>query len=194
MAKDRATLEELFEFANGVREAGGGNPLDALLPAIPQDPNECLIALNMNFSCTVMGPPEEAYSEGKHYPEAGYDEHDSIWTMEVDDKEIAAKIEKFIGLGFVKINKDAREDEWTEIIDPVNFIVLPARIGAVAQAFDEWSDTVSHDWDENGNVKRDENGDPIFNYNSLPPHLQEFTELVKGTQEAREREIKLGIE
>lgn len=52
---DRATLPELIEFANQIREAGGGNPLFALMPAVPQDASQCLIAKNLNFNCRVSG-------------------------------------------------------------------------------------------------------------------------------------------
>jgi hypothetical protein len=40
----RATLQETLDFANKVREAGGADALDALMPSSPQEPGACLIA------------------------------------------------------------------------------------------------------------------------------------------------------
>lgn len=68
----RASLETVLEFCNDVRYAGGANPLDALMPATPQNTQSCLIARNLNFDCKVTPT----------------DEH---WVMETD-KSVVDKI------------------------------------------------------------------------------------------------------
>lgn len=136
-----ASVEELKDYCNKVREAGGGNPLDALLPAIPQEANECLIALNLNFSCEVDGVPKHEagfyygsltgleiwneYSEQLGYPELA----DSVWHMQLYDENIAKKIATNLELPIVE-PKDDNAGPWR--------ILLPARIGLIAQSFDEW--------------------------------------------------------
>ena len=56
----RMPLDELLKVCNEVRTAGGGSLLDALLPAVPADEDQCIIAKNMNFNCEVeaetLGP------------------------------------------------------------------------------------------------------------------------------------------
>lgn len=60
-----ATEEELLRFANVVRQAGGANPIEALLPSRPEKPSECLIANALNFSCSVnrgaLGYHDDSY-------------------------------------------------------------------------------------------------------------------------------------
>lgn len=77
----RATLPELKEFADKVRAAGGGNPLDALMPSVPANTSQCLIARNLNFNCKV-------------YPASGED----YWIMKVDDEATCNKIADALGL------------------------------------------------------------------------------------------------
>jgi hypothetical protein len=50
---DVATSEELIEFVNRGRQAGGADVLDALLPSRPLQPHACLIANALNFGCEV---------------------------------------------------------------------------------------------------------------------------------------------
>ncbi len=52
---ERASFEELLEFANKVRVAGGGKVIEALMPAIPRNPHACLVAKNLNFNCKIKG-------------------------------------------------------------------------------------------------------------------------------------------
>lgn len=85
---DRATLPELIEFANDVRQAGGGNPLDALMPAVPQDSTQCLIAKNLNFNCRVSG-------------------YNGAWAMWVDDSATADRIADGMGLECIHLGKAA---------------------------------------------------------------------------------------
>jgi len=116
----RATMDELLEFANAVREAGGGNPIDALMPAIPEDPTSCLIARNLNFNCVVNA-------------------QDGAWYMAVPDAALRDRIADALGLakddatGFDYCPDDG-EYEYLRCS-----VVLPPGIGQLAADFDEAS-------------------------------------------------------
>lgn len=112
---DRASLDEVRDFANKVRKAGGGNPLDALMPAVPSDANQCLIAKNLNFNCAVNKPDE-----------------DGPWMMHVDDEKIARNISEALDLELIYQSSAyyySNELAWA--------LVLPDNIGAVAYDFDK---------------------------------------------------------
>ncbi len=70
----RASFEEVLDFCNRVREAGGGDPIDALMPAIPRNSNACLLARNLNFDCSVRHLGNEN------------------WVMYVNDPDVAVNI------------------------------------------------------------------------------------------------------
>lgn len=108
----RATLEEVKEFANKVRKAGGGNPLDALMPAVPADSKNCLIAKNLNFNCEVNG------DGGK-------------WYMALDDLEICNRIASALGL-----------ETGMRSYAPEYMVYLPDEIGAVAEYYDQISEVL----------------------------------------------------
>ena len=112
----RASLEEVREFANKVREAGGGNPLDALMPAVPSDASQCLIAKNLNFNCVVNNP------DGGNGP----------WMMHVDDEKIARSIAEALELELIY-----DEGCGSPYDDPAWGLVLPDEIGQVANDFDK---------------------------------------------------------
>lgn len=124
---ERASLEELLEFANAVREAGGGNPLDALMPAVPGNPNQCLIAKNLNFNCEVDGLKR---TDRERLEEAGHTDFGS-WAMRLEDKDIRDRIAQRLNL----ISLD-NEDGY--------LIVLPSEIGQVAEDYDEWNYVFEH--------------------------------------------------
>lgn len=46
-------LDKLLAVCNEVRDAGGGDAIEALLPAVPGNDKTCLIARNLNFNCSV---------------------------------------------------------------------------------------------------------------------------------------------
>lgn len=138
----RATLDELRDFANAVRKAGGGNPIDALMPAVPEDVSQCLIAKNLNFNCTVgsVGPGND-------------DNDDSNWYMAVASKEIRDKIAAALDLEKYDGHDDptlyGESDTLSSRRDfPVYAVKLPANIGAVAREFDRWSSALTMDWNE----------------------------------------------
>lgn len=114
--KPRATLEELLVFANAVREAGGGNPLDALMPAVPEDASQCLIAKNLNFNCTVApGGP------------------DGEWCMGFGgNQELRNRIAESLDLAIWDYQPP------TLTGSSQYFVILPPEIGQVANDFDNW--------------------------------------------------------
>lgn len=104
-----ATEQELLDFANMIRKAGGTDILPALLPSIRSAPNECLIANALNFDCSVD-------SNGKN------------WYMCVSE-DIGRQIAD---------NTDLRvlfEHSW-ELDAAAAFVQLPEHIGNAAYAFD----------------------------------------------------------
>lgn len=123
---ERATMEELAEFANKIRAAGGGNPLDALMPSVPEDASQCLIAKNLNFNCTV------SEVEGCENPD---DWTDGGWAMWVTDETLRDRIAETLELP--KCNKREYID-YADVAKTDCFgVVLPQSIGQVASDFDE---------------------------------------------------------
>lgn len=184
---ERATLEELKDFANKVREAGGGNPLDALMPATPADPAKCLIAKNLNFNCNV-------------------NQEEGHWYMGVDDEEIAKRICDSLGLKyrFAAPKPYERSGAYR--------ITLPDNIGQVANDFDcAWElvaaiDYNLNEWTSFGLEERAERGDDFvtwFKDEALPelqmdyPELQYDLELIKEMwpyiDESRKETIEIGV-
>jgi hypothetical protein len=113
---NRASFDEVLNFCNAVREAGGANPLDALLPAVPSDSTSCLIARNLNFSCTVT-------PSGDHYQA-------ELWYMEIDDPQIVETIIDNVDGAepFVDLNGRVYATR----------VLLPPEIAQVAIEFDRW--------------------------------------------------------
>lgn len=114
---ETASLETVLEFCNDVRDAGGANPLDALLPAVPQDSKKCLIARNLNFSCSVMPEPRVISSVTE------YD-----WYMECYPSVVTKVLTELSDKWDVRPFK-ARIDRF----------YIPPEIAKVAMEFDEWS-------------------------------------------------------
>lgn len=106
-----ASEEEVLEFANSVRKAGGGEALPALLPAKAQDSYSCLIAKALNFHCRIE-ITDEVFVSG-----------DYQWIMRVDSDELARKIANHCHL------RTKRDDDGLTV-------KLPKRIGNVAAVFD----------------------------------------------------------
>jgi len=119
---ERASNERLLEFANAVREAGGANPLDALMPAVPQDGYGCLVAQAMNFNCCVGGSSDKGIEEA---------DSNRSWSMFIEDRDavqIAERIQAKTGLAWLPGHED--EDYEAEIL-------LPPDIRQVAEDFDK---------------------------------------------------------
>lgn len=115
-----ATEDEVLEFANKVRQAGGANILKALLPSEPNVPSQCLIANALNFSCHVstgaasLGLPSGSFQ----------------WYMELPENigsEKAKAIADYVGCELKTIDRGKL----------VFRILLPEHIGNAAHAFDK---------------------------------------------------------
>lgn len=126
LTEDRtATFEETLDFANAVRKAGGGNPIDALMPSEPQDSQTCLIARNLNFSCEIDGLDAEFV-----------DEHgENRWQMRVEDPDVLKRISAALDLPLLVYD----DEEFYATGEPFA-LVLPRAIGNVARDFDRWMD------------------------------------------------------
>lgn len=178
MSKEsRATLPELLEFCNQVREAGDGTLLSKLLPSEPGNANECLIAKNLNFGVAVDS--------------VGDDDGNSLWVMHTDDPALVRKIiAKVPGVShaftsqadaFDRYNDDELVALYTdeESYDDYDdhgagpfMIALPARIGQVASDYDRWTNALP--------------GTDVWN------DTMEFTPFVTDTRRQR-REEWLGL-
>lgn len=172
----RASLERLLDFANKVRAAGGGNPLDALMPAVPQDSTQCLIAKNLNFNCRV--------------DQGGIDDRESRWVMWVgDDAELAHKIASHVHCTPVF---QRRVEYFGEAPKNDYGVMLPPDIGQVAADFDAGWDSFKDAFEtafehaaEAGVVQRDAWGDPILHDELISVPTDGFDpELVKLVEEA----------
>ena len=123
-----ATEDELLEFCNSVRQAGGAEVLEALLPSTPGVPSECLIARGLNFDCTVgntvygMAWNGTGLRDGFFIP--GTDS--CFWVMTVhygNSEDSMAKAQEVANaLGLTQF---------------ANEIALPEHIGNAAEAFDQ---------------------------------------------------------
>lgn len=124
--KRRCSLEELREFCNTVRKAGAANPLDAILEAVPEEAEECLIARNLNFSCEVNGADLSSSELEDAKAILGEDFGDeNPWAMRVESKELAENIANAIGSAYFGNDDDGFYQ-----------IILPEKIGNFAFNFD----------------------------------------------------------
>lgn len=163
---ERASFEELLDFANKVRAAGGGNPLSALMPAVPENENQCLIAKNLNFNCAVCG------LSGMKDAETGGEIDGSPWVMILDEDEaLARNISEALGLRLVTkaIDGSLRPDkivfEWG--------VVLPPEIGQVAADFDEWHEAITWDGDDQPVLWDRADPDAIQRLKDFWPYIEE---------------------
>lgn len=110
-----AGKDEVLAYANRIREAGGANALDALLPSDPNQSSSCLIARALNFSCQVY-PEGSLYIDGSRH-----------WVMELPDAETTRRVAKAMKARVVRL-------------DGRLVMRLPKRIGNAAAAFDSGHD------------------------------------------------------
>ena len=116
-----ATEQELLDFCNRVREAGGANILEELLPSIPGQGYECLIANALNFGCRVW--PVGRRMDGLF----------SEWHMQLPDNITSEQAEAIAGAVGNPVIR-TKPDQWGQ--EPP-YVVLPEHIGNAAHAFDE---------------------------------------------------------
>lgn len=149
-----ADNEELLNFANQVREAGGAGILDALIPSYPQESEACLIAKALNFDCSInddleLWSKDEEYSVlfgTKHLTSSisedlGYNFRESVWSMHItipSGSEVRDKAHNIAS----KLNLPYSEEDY--LVE----ILLPARIARAAVAFDTWGEYKGPDFDQ----------------------------------------------
>jgi hypothetical protein len=158
---ERATLQELLDFANKVREAGGGNPISALMPAVPEDETQCLIAKNLNFNCVVDGglSDRDELVEGR---KQNVDE----WMMTVDDKDVRDRIATALGLDSVDYT------EWDS--DKVQYgIILPPEISQIAVDFDRWHYAVDFEYPDDHSHE----GTPVLDKTATKQDIQNLKDF-----------------
>lgn len=91
-----ATADELMDFVNKIREAGGADVITAFFPSEPFSPKLCLIARALNFDCAVDTSsygslwanvftdwPTAKYFNGDTSSICYPDTHDAVWVMKV---------------------------------------------------------------------------------------------------------------
>jgi hypothetical protein len=121
-----ATEQELLDFVNRGREAGGANVLEALLPSVPQDHNSCLIANGLNFSCSVYGNIVAASGWAMYLPQ----------NMPYEQaRAVADALECPLWSRASGIWEEATSSTWPQA--RATCIPLPEHIGSAAAAFDE---------------------------------------------------------
>jgi len=129
-----ATEQELIEFVNKIREAGGADVIDALFPSYKSEPKSCLIARALNFQCEVNGT-NKPHSWARDYPELiglymttarWLESNNYIWVMKVHH-----------GSEFQSINKAEEIAEKLNLPRVENELLLPEPIGNAAEAFDD---------------------------------------------------------
>ena len=135
-----ASVEEVLDFCNKVRKAGGAKPLNALLPGVPSDPDACLIAQNLNFECMVMGPNTGATREDRRKVKAAGGK-EKIWCMFIRDEKVRDKIAAALDL--VAVNFDEGDG-----FEPPFAVILPQKIGNVAENFDKAWDDFHRDFED----------------------------------------------
>lgn len=130
-----ATHEELLEYANRVRELGGADTLDALLPSKPVDAKACLIAQAVNFESSVV--PDDSFHESgsqRWYmvPWRGNDAQSDELA-----RELAEKLDAETGVVNV-LNGKQIQGPYGPISDRSERVgvLLPEEIGNAAMAFD----------------------------------------------------------
>lgn len=120
--RHRADVDEVIDFANKIRKAGGGNLIDELIPSTPEDTKSCLIANALNFHCKVE-PNWNQYT--------GQNE----WVMIIEDHDTGINIAETLDLEYFDT-------------DNIVVITLPTRIGLVAEAFDTFCDAELEGYNE----------------------------------------------
>lgn len=136
--------DELLKFCNEVRRIGGSNDLlKSLLPSTPGNAQTCLVALNMNFNCTVCSHENDdaieitAIRSGKSSSEPFLGREPKIpdvpeYEFCVDSDVLLSKI--YIGLKEKGYN--VRFEEGINNNTGAEAIILPPEINACIFAFD----------------------------------------------------------
>jgi hypothetical protein len=130
---DYATEDQLLDFANKVRKAGGGDPIEGFFPAKPSSSTSCLIAKALNFGCSVDVDDNNEVTDRETW---------AMYLEGTDQLEVDARVRKIAKATGTKILTKDYDDFYDEVPnedapDEVAYgILLPARIGNTALAFD----------------------------------------------------------
>jgi hypothetical protein len=111
---DVADKTEVLAFANVVREAGGADPISALLPSSPDKPTSCLLANAFNFHSSIRF--DELFDNGV----------EQQWYMQIGYKQ---ELAIDIGLAIGTTSEKDPYIGWR--------VSLPRHIGNAAHAFDQ---------------------------------------------------------
>lgn len=117
--------EQVLEFCNKIRKAGGADVLPSLLPGIPMNSNGCLIANNLNFDCSI-GP-------------SGISNDFGNWVMTIEGDrhiEISNKISEELNMPIA-----CREDS---DFSQSTTLKLPYELGEIAYQFDKTWETIDN--------------------------------------------------
>jgi hypothetical protein len=135
-----ATEEQMLEFANVVRAAGGANALEAFFPSEPENPKACLIANALNFKTSV----QPLWSR-EHYS----------WMMVFPKNMAKAKVEA-IAKAIQSLGYDDVSYAFDHLVDGEQrkIIRLPKVIGNTADAFDN----ATRGWVTKYRIKEESNG------------------------------------
>lgn len=124
-----ATEDELLAFANAIREAGGADPLDALLPSVPSNTKKCLIANALNFGCEVEPNGNESLELGTFKSGA------ERWIMKLPANLTKAQRAALGKVPGVRLRR--HKDVYAGVVyDDFYYLTLPEHIGGAAEAFD----------------------------------------------------------
>lgn len=130
------TEQEVLDFCNTVRTAGGADILDSLLPGIPLNSQSCLIANNLNFDCRIEPEAEPDNFEGWNM----------ILTNEVRDDVTGALVRHDESVNVLEIAEKISEGSGMFVnyemstVDEA-YITLDSDLAEVAYAFDNAHET-----------------------------------------------------
>lgn len=120
--------QELLKVCNQVREAGGVHTLTELEPGMDGEPDQCLIAINLNFDCEIDGRhlvEEDVEYQGEKY----LDTSPKPWVMVIDSKEALHNIAEKMQWRIVTIEESPLYPEQKALL-------LPKELALSAEAFD----------------------------------------------------------
>jgi hypothetical protein len=119
-----AEEEDLLSFANRVRAAGGAEPLAALFPSTPLEPDACLIANALNFKSTVTTPFDDEENSANYF----------TWGMVFPTRFTKSRVQE---IAREVLGDDYDEESVRRHPGRKAFVmVLPRLIGNTALAFD----------------------------------------------------------
>lgn len=126
-----------IDLANLVRNVGGFDPLDDLVPGIPNDSENCVLANTFNCSCLVGAPSGSSrYDDGSYAWHVGFEEEKYADALALELGEQVAS--EYSGNDYGESNNI-----------PLFSVKLPQLVGEIAAKFDHGDlDSKYYDGDE----------------------------------------------